>query len=215
MTEWWLEDWIPHRGRVFVDVGANVGSWTRRLAPCFSHVHAVEPDPDALLSLRTATPENVTIHPVGAWETSERLRFSRFASSEHTSTYFEHEGINTGPRTGVLELPCTRLDDLPIEGPVDFLKCDTEGAEVGALRGAAHLIDRDRPWIVVEVHSLENLWTLLPMLAGWRYSVSTIRHPEYPPFSELWHAHCWLSCQAIDPVGPAHAGSASSTSASR
>src|SRR3954453_12438803 len=134
MNEWWLDTWVPLSGRVFVDVGANPGSWTHWLAPHFDHVHAVEPNPEAVAELRANLPANVTVHPVGAWSTETTVTFSCYAETVHTSAYFGEEGINTGPRAGQVELPCRPLDALEIAGPVDFLKCDTEGAEVEVLR---------------------------------------------------------------------------------
>ena len=115
MLEWWLAPWAPRGGRVFVDVGANVGTWTRYLAPNFTHGYAIEPDPDALAVLRTEVPENVTIHAVGAWHAETTLTFSRFAETVHTSAFFTGNGINTGPRRGTVELPCRPLDALGID----------------------------------------------------------------------------------------------------
>jgi FkbM family methyltransferase len=195
MLEWWLAEWVPGQGRVFIDVGANVGTWSAWLGPRFGRGHAIEPDPDALAGLRAVVPANVEVHPYGAWDRAETLRFSRFAASVHTSAYFTDHGINTGPSTGSVELPCLPLDSLAIEGPVDFLKCDTEGAEVAVLRGAAGLIARDRPWLLIEVHSVDNCLDLTRMLTDWAYLCTVVRHPDYEPFSPLWYSHCWLSCQ--------------------
>ena len=133
MLEWWLAPWVPQSGRVFVDVGANVGTWTHWLAPHFQRGHAVEPDPDALAVLQAKVPANVRVHALGAWHREARLTFSRYEKSVHTSAYFEEEGINTGIRVGTLELPCRPLDALDIAVPVDFLKCDTEGPEILSL----------------------------------------------------------------------------------
>jgi FkbM family methyltransferase len=198
MLEWWLSTCVPSSGRVFVDVGANVGTWTQWLSPRFVHGHAIEPDPDALVQLHANLPANVDMHPVAAWHSGATVRFSRFADSAHTSAYFAETGINTGPRIAYVELPCVPIDELNIGGPVDFLKCDTEGAEIEALRGAARLIARDRPWLLVEIHSIANYLTLTRMLSEWSYLLAVIRHPDYPPLSQLWHSHCWLSCQPAE-----------------
>src|SRR5215208_5687382 len=122
------------------------------------------------------------------------------AQTVHTSAYFGEEGINTGPRAGLLELPCRPLDALAIDGPVDFLKCDTEGAEVEVLRGAEQLIRRDRPWLMIEVHSLENALALGRLLAAWRYRFTIVRYPGYEICSHVWYAHCWFSCQPAERV---------------
>jgi FkbM family methyltransferase len=183
-----------------VDVGANVGTWTTWLAGSFERGYAIEPDPDALAILQTNVPDNVEIYPLAAWSVETTLSFSRYAETVHTSAFFAEEGINTGRRLGTLELPCRPLDALGIDGPVDFLKCDTEGAEVQVLRGAERLIRRDRPWLLIEVHSLENCLALSRILAKWNYLCNIVRHPDYPVFSHWWYAHCWFSCQPLEHV---------------
>jgi len=35
---------------------------------------------------------------------------------------------------------------------VDFIRMDIEGAELMALKGAAHILDRDRPHVLIEIH---------------------------------------------------------------
>ena len=201
MLESWLASWVPRSGRVFVDVGANVGTWTHWLAPHFQHGYAVEPDPDAVAVPRASVPDNVTVHAVGAWRSEETLTFSRYATTVHTSAYFGEEGIDTGPRTGTVELPCRPLDALDMAGPVDFLKCDTEGAEIEVLQGAEQLIRRDRPWLLIEAHTLENCLSLARLLTQWEYLFTIVRHPDYPEYSRWWYAHCWFSCQPIERVG--------------
>jgi len=199
MLEYWLEPWIPQSGRIFVDVGANVGSWTRYLAPNYEQVHAIEPNPDALPELKANLPDNVFIHEVAAWHCEETVRFTQFARSVHLSSFFEEEGIDTGPKRGSIELPGCRIDSLQISGPVDFLKIDTEGAEVKCLAGAEQLIARDRPWLLVEVHTVQNFFTLVRLMADWGYLFSVIRHPDYMRFSQVWYAHCFLFCQPMPP----------------
>ena len=195
LDEWWLLPWIPKSGRIFIDIGANRGTWTKALAPHFEHVHAVEPNADVLRDLQRGLPENVTIHKMAAWSHATNITFSRFESSVHLSAYFQDEGINTGHRIGQIELPCLPVDDLDISGPVDFIKCDTEGAELQCLQGAERTIRTYRPWLLIEVHSAENFSALMKVLSDWGYLFTVIRDPHYEPFSELWYVHCWLSCQ--------------------
>jgi len=195
MLEYWLKPWVPPHGCVCIDVGANVGTWTRWLAQNFEQVHAIEPNPEALPELRANRPDNAIVHAVGAWHCETTLTFTQFTESVHLSSYFEGEGINTGPRIGTIALPCCPIDALGISGPVDFLKCDTEGSEVECLLGAEHVIRRDSPWLLIEVHSVKNFYTLTQLLIGWNYLFTIIRHPDYEPFSPLWYGHCWLSCQ--------------------
>ena len=195
MEEYWLAGWVPTQGRVFVDVGANIGTWTRWLAPTFAQVHAIEPNPEVFAELRAELPANVVVHEFGAWDCDTTLTFSRFARSVNLSSCFQEEGINTGPKMGIIELPCRRIDSLNIAGPVDFLKCDTEGAEVECLMGAEQLILRDRPWMLVEVHTTRSFLAVARLLVEWEYYFTIVRHPEYEPYSRYWYEHCWYACQ--------------------
>jgi len=197
LSETWLTPWVPRQGDLFLDIGANVGQWTNVLAPRFRHVHAIEPGAEAVAILKKKAPANVVIHEFAAWSAEEEREFASFASSEHLSAYFENEGINTGPKRGTVTLPCRRLDTLCLEGKVDFIKCDVEGAEVRVFDGAERLIGEHRPRLLIEVHSRENLRLLVEWLARQRYRCQVVRHPAYPPFSAHWFDHCWI---AADPV---------------
>jgi FkbM family methyltransferase len=198
LLERWLIPFAPAFGRVCIDIGANVGTWTKCLAHCFDQVHAIEPNPAALAGLKAGLPPNVIVHEVGAWNENRAIAFSQFDQSVHLSAFFQAEGIHTGPRRGTLTLPCCTIDSLGIKGPVDFVKCDTEGAEIEALEGARETILRDRPWLLVEVHNPENFRRLTRLLDGWNYLFTVVRDPHYEPFTQLWHAHCWFSCQPGD-----------------
>jgi FkbM family methyltransferase len=192
MLEPWLVPFVRTQGDVFVDVGANIGTWTRWLAASFQSVHAIEPNPAALPELKANLPANVTVHELGAWDAERTITFSRFTESVHLTAYFHEAGINTGPKRGEIQIACRPIDALAISGRVDFLKCDTEGAELECLRGAQGIIARDRPQLLVECHSRQNFAALTQLLQEWRYSVTVIRHPGYEPNSEHWHAHCWI-----------------------
>jgi FkbM family methyltransferase len=196
LIEPWLEPWIPHGGRVFVDVGANVGAWTRWMADKFETIHAIEPNIDAIPELKKHLPKNVVVHEVGAWNVDDTLAFTEFEQSVHLSAYFKDEGIHTGPAKGLRTVRCLPIDSMGIAGPVDFIKCDTEGAEYESLLGAEATIMRDRPWLLIEIHSTDNFKRVTNLMESWNYLYTVIRDPLKEPFLPLWYAHCWLSCQA-------------------
>ena len=68
------------------------------------------------------------------------------------------------------------------------------------LHGAEQLILRDRPWLMIEVHAIENCLALSHLLAEWGYLFTIIRHPAYETYSEWWYGHCWFSCQPAEGV---------------
>jgi hypothetical protein len=48
------------------------------------------------------------------------------------------------------EIRVARLDDLPRERPISFMKIDVEGFEPSVLRGARGVLERDRPVVLGE-----------------------------------------------------------------
>ena len=58
----------------------------------------------------------------------------------------------------IVRVPVVTLDeDLASGDPVSLLKIDCEGFELNVLRGAKQILERDNPWLFLEIHP-----TLLP-----------------------------------------------------
>jgi FkbM family methyltransferase len=137
-------------GMIVADVGANIG-YTAALAAQLvgpgGHVHAFEPSPRTLRLLQqnmaTNGFDNVSIYPYVVGETA-RLR--RFHVTESPLT----DGVAAGAfahTLSTIEAEERRLDDL-LDGPLDFVKIDVEGAEVEVLRGMPALIAASPAMIV-------------------------------------------------------------------
>jgi len=133
-------------GEHFVDVGANVGSYTILAAgAAHARVTAVEPIPGTFAHLQrnvalNALGERVSCHAVGLSEKEGTLRFT---SGMDTVNHVLADGENV-PFT---EVPVLRLDDLIAQrGGATLLKIDVEGHEMPVLRsgsqtlGDAHLL---------------------------------------------------------------------------
>lgn len=134
---------VPGR-ELAIDGGANVGSWTKRLAQEFKQVHSFEPNPLAYACLQ----RNVT-----EWGLATRVRtYPKGLSDKPSMT-----GIKTkeGARTvtsrlsGTGDIECLPLDELDLPA-CSFLKLDLEGHESKALDGARRKIEHFRPWIMIE-----------------------------------------------------------------
>jgi FkbM family methyltransferase len=130
---------VQHRGHA-VDVGAQVGLWTRVLAREFQSVTAFEPVPEfaACLEANCTSAKNVTLH--------------RFALGELDCISFINQETDVAtarmgsPGTAVSMAP---LDQVDVQ-PIDFLKIDAEGYEVAILQGAEETIRRDKPVVILE-----------------------------------------------------------------
>lgn len=196
ISEAWLETYVPVRGGVAVDVGANHGEWTRELARRFETVYAVEPNP-ALGEELLAIGENVEVLPVGAWCAPEWYEFTTYGQDVHLSAFFAHGGINTGEPTGSVRIWCQPIDEMPIAGRVDFIKIDVEGAESEVVLGAMTTIQHDRPRLIIEAHTYIKGLLIAQILKMWGYAVEAVRHPAYtevPNDVTLWDEHYWLVC---------------------
>jgi len=139
-------------GRAAVDVGANRGVWTHQLAALCPTVYAFEPNPKMFAILAAARPANVVARQIALSDRSGLAdlnipRSARGYSNQHASL---ETGWLGGKIFGVVEVATARLDDLVVE-PCGFIKIDVEGHEAAVVAGAAGLIERDRPTLLIEM----------------------------------------------------------------
>ena len=126
-----------------LDIGANVGLWSRDLVDNFAKVVAFEP----VAVFRECLEKNV----VGS-----NFFISPLALGDHDTqaTMIITEG-NSGhshldPATlGTGDVQVVKLDNLNIEN-VDYIKIDCEGYEYRVLQGAEQTVKRWRPIMVIE-----------------------------------------------------------------
>jgi FkbM family methyltransferase len=196
-TERFLEEWVPTCGDVFLDVGAHRGGWSRRLAPRFVSGHAIEPRPALHEALASQVPQAVSVHRWAAWSEAGERTFDACADGRLYGDNPAAVGPGARRSPGQLRLPCRPLDALlpEVVGKVDFVRVDARGAEGPTLIGAQRLIHRDRPWLLIETHSVTNFFWATQLLSYWGYVFTVIRHPDYEPHSPQWRGHCWLAAQ--------------------
>lgn len=120
-----------------VDVGAHIGLYTMLMARAVGpngRVTAVEPAEENLRYLRQNIEANgysdrVTVIAAAATDYSGVVRFHLTGSSD---SHGLHPHPNS-PTRKIIELPAVRLDE--VVGTVDFVKVDTEGAELSTVGG--------------------------------------------------------------------------------
>jgi FkbM family methyltransferase len=133
-----------------VDVGAHEGSFLAhmlRLAPEGSHV-ACEPLPDYAARLRSGFP-GVTLHEAAL---SDAEGTASFAYVPELPGYSGLRDVAPGEHTvQSLTVRTARLDDLlDADLPIEAIKIDVEGAELGVLDGAERTLQRWRPMVLIE-----------------------------------------------------------------
>jgi FkbM family methyltransferase len=163
-------------GETVVDMGANFGLYTYHLSRVVGpsgKVHAFEPIPYTHATLRRVVRRlgvcNAEIIPKGCSDKGGKVTFRLpLQSSGAISAGQAHIGRRNDDREGkesqvrwqgTREVACevVALDDvLPDATDLSLIKCDIEGAELLAFRGAERLISRHHPTVICEI----NPWFL-------------------------------------------------------
>lgn len=137
-------------GDTCLDLGANLGAFTWRLAATGAHVHAFEPDPETFARLTEAVGHlpNVTLHQKAVGATSGTVHLRRAIGyaedpgrwSQASSVVFRQDD-RFGPDTIAVEQVAFRdlLAGLP---HIALIKMDIEGAERAIL---ADILEGDMP----------------------------------------------------------------------
>jgi FkbM family methyltransferase len=151
-----LFDALVQPGDRCVDVGANVGVHTIRLARLAGRdgeVIAIEPDPEVMRRTRRNVTlnelENVRLIGAAAGEEAGHLELYRPSPQDtnRARASLLHHPYLTGATTTV---PVVTLDAVCDGAPVALIKIDVEGHESAVVRGAAGTIARCAPSIVFE-----------------------------------------------------------------
>jgi len=146
-------DWV-------IDVGANVGHYTKRFSELVGpagRVLAFEPIPGtfALLAANTLLfpDNNVTLFNAAVSDRTEPVGMSIPSFSNGLVNYYEaHLSPLADSELSVLSLG---IDTLGINHRVALVKIDAEDHEAAVLDGMKSMLSRDRPILIVETGSSE------------------------------------------------------------
>lgn len=145
-------DRIVPDGAVTIDVGANCGLYTRKLARLSRQVYAFEPSHEMADLLRRTSASNVSVHEIALSDQTgnaelfipqddDELNYG-LASLESTISASNKEVVS-------VNVPTARLDAI-VHQDVDFVKIDVEGHELNVLNGAVELLEHSQPVFLVE-----------------------------------------------------------------
>ena len=174
--EWELSQRWLSQGDWAIDVGANIGHYTKRFSDLVGpqgRVIAFEPVPATfeLLSANSAqfALPNVTLINLAASDSTQVLGMSIPDFNTGLKNYY---GAALTATSAELKVMTCAIDSLNLGGPVRVLKIDAEGHDAVVVRGAMKLIAAKLPTIVMESGSdevrglLEKLGYRLESVAG-------------------------------------------------
>lgn len=146
--------------RTAVDIGAHCGLWSMQLAKKFALVHSFEP----VAAHRECFVLNLVDHMSTSRQLAGIYNPNELPEKSDNVVMYpcalgDHEGkisIKTEPTSsgdsrvaGDGDIPMHTLDSFALTD-VDFIKIDTEGYELFAIRGGEETIKRCRPVMIVE-----------------------------------------------------------------
>jgi FkbM family methyltransferase len=170
--------YLCDRSKTSIDVGASSGSYTVHLLNHSAKCHAFEPRPDAAMYLArrlTARPNaRLCVEAVALSDRTGVTPLRVVTAETGRSTI---EAANPVERAGAIEIltvPTRRLDDYAgiIDDSVGCIKIDVEGHEEAVLRGAARILARDHPSLIIEIeerHKRESISAVRRYLAALGY----------------------------------------------
>ena len=176
-------DWV-------IDVGANVGFYTKRLAELVApdgRVLAFEPVPETFVllanNLASCSISNVTLFNAAVSEAPGVARMS-IPQFDDTGLKNYYQARLSGEGKGDLTALSVSVDSLRIPKAIRLVKIDAEGHELSVLKGMRDTLTRDRPVLIVEAPSQE----VRAMLASLGYGSTRIAESPNVVFhqGDLW-----------------------------
>ena len=153
--EYAILDKLIKAGDWVIDVGANVGHYTKRfsdLVGSSGRVIAFEPVPEtfALLAANAElfVHKNVTLINAAVSDHMDTVGISIPKFATGLTNYYE--ACVSAKEAGSLTVLSVSVDDFHIEQKVALIKIDAEGHELFVLAGMQRLVEKDRPCLIVE-----------------------------------------------------------------
>ena len=140
---------------IAVDIGANIGLQSVRLAQFFKEVHSFEPVESnwECLFENTVNIGNVISHCCGISDKVEELDIALPQSSNNSGAWsivdFQNQSGVTTVSNKFLPLDAI-LHDTSMN--IDLIKIDVQGYEMPVLRGSEEILQRCSPVVLVEMH---------------------------------------------------------------
>lgn len=151
-----LSTWLTE-GDWTIDVGANIGQYTKRMSDLVGktgRVIAFEPILETFYLLASNTNKftnkiNISLFNAAISDSTIVLGMDIPQSSSGVDNYYQAHLVKSNTTHSVLCLP---LDHFDFPDKIKLVKIDAEGHELHVLKGMKSLLSRDHPVLIVEDH---------------------------------------------------------------
>lgn len=171
-------DSIEPREGIALDIGANHGMHTRKIAERFKKVYAFEPHPDniKILEQHLQPFAHVEIVPVAITATPGMVKLYNCPNpGGHTiSEAVTDHKIWGHRRDSFHEVTGMTIDEFCKGKKITFMKVDIEGAENTAFEGAIETLKKNKLDIIIEVHRFVDNEKLFDLFTSFGYKVYDI-----------------------------------------
>ena len=216
----WIVDQVVAPGDIALDIGANLGLVSLRLAlraGQTGHVHAFEPQPRLHPYFGKTIEMNpdacITLHKIALGTESSTLEMAVPKHNAGAASLVTPANSAQQQDMQFINVPVRPLTDYAAEiglDRVDFIKMDVEGFEANVIAGGLELLKRTRPKVILlEENDIDPQTGLSPALAalqGLDYSLFALPRRMFSvalvPLSENRVAHDYVavSASAPDPI---------------
>ena len=133
-----------------IDIGGNIGFWSRDFCERFGDVQIFEPDRSNLecLTANLEAYKNFTIHEVGLGKEKAVKEFYTSPTGSGAHSFYKDQIFEEGVGTTTCEVHV--LDDYNFTD-IDLIKIDTQGSEYNILQGAKQTLITNNPILNIEI----------------------------------------------------------------
>jgi FkbM family methyltransferase len=152
--------WVKDFNCNALDVGSNIGFWSKQLAEKFKHVYAFEPHPDNNECYKKNLKEhnNYTLYEVAVSNVSNKILNLYVSPNECGNASLNNFGVLEG--TTNLKINAVDLKTIPVKvekiddynlKDIGFIKVDCQNHEQEVVEGAIQTIDKYSPVLCLEL----------------------------------------------------------------
>jgi len=159
------------RKRSFVDVGANLGTYSIPASRVYDKVYCYEPNKKIATLLKSTNIKNMIVNNYALSNYNGQANLNIPVFNKKSLEMHSQASIVNGFSGNVNKVNVVKLDDENIDC-VDAIKIDVEGAEFDVLEGAKATIEKHKPLLVVELeerHHNKKLKDMIKKISGYGY----------------------------------------------